>query len=163
MFGYRVVIKVPHTGPVNAENVSHLLKGDKRFPHHFAKPTTDDALLGHNLAYKLSQHGYRINFTLMFEPYQAQLALQAKPYFINSFVRHRAIQSKAICAQLAAFDCDSDVTHIAKLRDYLITVDMLSPSQADMDLLSVLQFARDTLKYRICPAIPTLFSFLVQR
>ena len=27
---YRVVIKVPHTGPVNKENVKELLSGDKR-------------------------------------------------------------------------------------------------------------------------------------
>ncbi|MFR9063037.1 MAG: hypothetical protein ACLVJO_04295 [[Clostridium] scindens] len=35
------------------------------------------------------QNGYRVNFTLMFEPAQTALALQAKPYFISSFIRHR--------------------------------------------------------------------------
>ena len=145
---YRVVIKVPHTGPVNGENVHRLLEGDGKYPTRFTNATTGDALLGHNLAYRLTQHGYRINFTLMFEPYQAQLALQAKPYFINSFVRHRAIQSRAIATMLAAFDSDGDSAHIKKLRDYLISIDMLSPSQAGMDLLDVLRLGRDTLRYR---------------
>ena len=96
----------------------------------------------------LNQHGYRINFTLMFEPYQTQLALQARPYFINSFVRHRALQSKAIKAQLAAYECDGDSAHITKLRDYMLSVDLLSPAQAGMDLLSVLQNAKDIIRYR---------------
>lgn len=145
---YRVVIKVPHTGPVNAENVESLLSGDKRCPTRFVDASTEDALLGHNLAYRLQEHGYRINFTLMFEPYQTQLALQAKPYFINSFIRHRAIQSRTIKNFLAAFDLDHDVSHIAKLRDYLVSVDFFAAGQASMDLLSVRQYAADILKYR---------------
>lgn len=145
---YRVVIKVPHTGPVNAENVSALLSGDKRLPVRFSEASTEDALLGHNLAYRLQQHGYRINFTLMFEPYQTQLALQAKPYFINSFVRHRAIQTRTMRTHLAAYEADGDVAHIAKLRDYMLAIDHLSPSQAGLDLLSVMQQARDVIRYR---------------
>lgn len=145
---YRVVIKVPHTGPVNAENVSSLLTGDKRFPKRFTDVTTGDALLGHNLAYMLWEHGYRVNFTLMFEPYQAQLALQARPYFINSFVRHRAVQSKAFQTYLAAYDRDGDAAHIQKLRDYMLSVDFLSPAQAAMDSLDVLRLAKDVIRYR---------------
>ncbi len=145
---YRVVIKVPHTGPVNAENVSCLLSGDKRCPTRYTEAATEDAFLGHNLAYRLQQHGYRINFTLMFEPYQTQLALQAKPYFINSFVRHRAIQSRAMRSHLAAYEVDGDAGHIIKLREYMIAMDYLSPAQAQLDLLSVMQQARDILRYR---------------
>jgi hypothetical protein len=76
---YRVVIKVPHTGPVNAENVKELLEGDKKFRRPYDGGTTKDKFRGHNLALLLHEHGYRINFTLMFEPYQTALALQARP------------------------------------------------------------------------------------
>ena len=145
---YRIVIKVPHTGPVNADTVGSLLEGDKRHPVHFSKGSTADALLGHNLAYKLQQQGYRINFTLMFEPYQTQLALQARPYFINSFVRHRLVQSTALKMHLAAFEADEDVKHIEKLRDFMMSVDLLAPGDEKMDLLKVLKLAKDTLNYR---------------
>ena len=145
---YRVVIKVPHTGPVNHDNVPSLLSGDGKCPTRFTEATTEDALLGHNLAYRLTQHGYRINFTLMFEPYQTQLALQAKPYFINSFVRHRAIQTRAIATMLAGYDADGDIAHVKKLRDYLVSVDYLAPAQSGMELLEVLRCGRDILRYR---------------
>lgn len=145
---YRVVIKVPHTGPVNCDNVGCLLDGDKMHPTRFTDATTEDALLGHNLAYKLTQHGYRINFTLMFEPYQTQLALQAKPYFINSFVRHRAIQTRTINTLLASYELDGEAGHIVKLRDYMISIDYLSPAQSKLDLLQVAQYARDIVRYR---------------
>lgn len=91
---YRVVIKVPHTGPVNTDNVNELLENDKLFSLRYNQPATADALHGHNLALKLREHGYRINYTLMFEPYQTAMALQAKPYFINSFIRHRLKQTE---------------------------------------------------------------------
>ena len=83
---YRVVIKVPHTGPVNAENVGQLMTGDKRFSQRYDQGRTEDFYRGHQLALMLHEHGYRVNFTLMFEPYQTALALQARPYFINSFI-----------------------------------------------------------------------------
>ena len=92
---YRVVIKVPHTGPVNAENVSELLEGDKKFQSvrtMQAPPKINSGAIIWLLL--LHEHGYRINFTLMFEPYQTALALQARPYFINSFIRHRGIASR---------------------------------------------------------------------
>ena len=38
---YRVVIKVPHTGPVNAENVDELLTGDKRFSLRYDEGRTE--------------------------------------------------------------------------------------------------------------------------
>ena len=60
---YRLVVKVPHTGPVNPENVSQLLSGDKHLDTRFDQATTADALRGHNLALRLREHGYRINYT----------------------------------------------------------------------------------------------------
>ena len=93
---YRVVIKVPHTGPVNTENVHELLEGDKKFQLAYDAGLTKDKFRGHNLALLLHEHGFRINFTLMFEPYQTALALQARPYFINSFIRHRGAASRSI-------------------------------------------------------------------
>ena len=101
---YRVVIKVPHTGPVNKENVGQLLNGNKRFSKRYNDVSTEDAFRGHNLALMLKEHGYRVNFTLMFEPYQTALALQARPYFINSFIRHRYMQSEDI-KKISGFIC----------------------------------------------------------
>ena len=43
---YRVVIKVPHTGPVNAENVKELLSGDKKFQRAYDAGTTADKFRG---------------------------------------------------------------------------------------------------------------------
>ena len=56
---YRVVIKVPHTGPVNAENVREILEGDKKFQRSYDAGTTKDKFRGHNLALLLHEHGYR--------------------------------------------------------------------------------------------------------
>ena len=86
---YRMVLKIPHTGPVNADNVSELLAGDKKLSTRWSQAATKDYLYGHNLALKMKEHGFRVNYTLMFEPWQTGMALQAKPYFINSFVRQR--------------------------------------------------------------------------
>ncbi|HZL05778.1 MAG TPA: transaldolase family protein, partial [Coriobacteriia bacterium] len=72
---WRVVIKVPHTGPVNAENVGQLLTGSKRLDRRWSEPATEDAFRGHNLALMLHEHGFRVNYTLMFDPHQTQLAL----------------------------------------------------------------------------------------
>jgi hypothetical protein len=145
---YRVVIKVPHTGPVNGDNVGQLLEGDKRFSTRHDSPATADALRGHNLALKLREHGYRINFTLMFEPYQTALALQAKPAFINSFVRHRAKQSEAIRRLLAAWDATEDPGRLVELRDYLLANDYLASGETGRSLLDVLKIGRDLLRYR---------------
>jgi hypothetical protein len=46
-------IKVPHTGPVNAQNAGQLLEGDKRLGTRYNKGSTADYLYGHNLALKL--------------------------------------------------------------------------------------------------------------
>lgn len=137
---YRVVIKVPHTGPVNRENVNQLLQGDKKFKLPYDGGTTKDKFHGHNLAYMLQEHGYRINFTLMFEPYQTALALQARPYFINAFVRHRLMASFAIKDLLAKNSMD-------ELKKFFIDKDFLPPT-SEMSPVDVKKMAERILKYR---------------
>lgn len=137
---YRVVIKVPHTGPVNKDNVSQLLQGDKKFQLPYDGGTTKDKFRGHNLAYMLQEHGYRINFTLMFDPYQTALALQARPYFINSFVRHRLVASQSMQSLLAKGS-------IAELKKFFIEKDYLAPS-SDMSEADVKKMAERILRYR---------------
>ncbi|MGA4507251.1 transaldolase family protein [Propionibacteriaceae bacterium G1746] len=145
---WRVVIKVPHTGPVNAGNVSQLLNGAKKLDQRWWQPATADALRGHNLALKLREHGFRVNFTLMFEPYQAQLALQAKPYFINSFVRHRLIQTRHIATLLDDHDMGGGDVTVAELRRYLVDTDNLAVTDTDYDANEVLALARRMVAYR---------------
>ena len=145
---WRMVIKVPHTGPVNPGNVHQLLTGDKRLYRHYLAPTTEDALRGHNLALKLHDHGFRVNFTLMFEPYQTQLALQARPYFINSFIRHRILQSTKMRSLLDAHAASGDDSLLVQLRDYMINTDYLAAGRAACDLCEVRRLAEQILSYR---------------
>ena len=145
---YRLVVKVPHMGPVNGKNVNELLTGDKKFSLRYDQPATEDAFRSHNLALKLREHGYRINYTLMFDPYQTALALQAKPAFINSFVRHRMKQSEQMKNLLAFYEITRDVKHLEDLRTMMLSVDLLSKNEADKDLLKVKQFAEELIKYR---------------
>mgnify|MGYP003816106089 CR=1 FL=1 len=144
---YRLVVKVPHMGPVNAANVNELLTGTSRLSQPYTSPRTEDAFRSHNLALKLREHGYRVNYTLMFEPYQAALALQAKPYFINAFIRHRLVQSRRIAFLVAAFKDTGDTSHLAELRDYLVKNDHL-PSPESMELADVLRYGEDLIRYR---------------
>lgn len=145
---YRVVIKVPHTGPVNLENMCELLDGDKKFKRRCTEGATADMVRGHNLALTLREHGFRINFTLMFEPFQTALALQAKPYFINSFIRHRHIQSIAIRRYLDLFKVSEDPQFLADLRKYFIDNDYLPTSMSGMDLFEVKKMGERITKYR---------------
>ena len=145
---YRVVIKVPHTGPVNAENVHELLTGDKKFSLKYDQGKTEDFVRGHNLALMLREHGYRINFTLMFEPYQAALALQAKPYFINSFIRHRFVQTQAIQRSLELFETTNDPAFLADLRKFFIEKDYLPSGAGNIELLDVRKLGEEILAYR---------------
>jgi hypothetical protein len=145
---YRVVIKVPHTGPVNGENVQELLTGEKTFQRRFYEGATADMLRGHNLALMLREHGFKINFTLMFEPYQTALALQAKPYFINSFVRHRLFQSEQMKRLLDLYRVSEDAKFLQDLRALLLKGDYLAPKDADLDLLEVKRMTEYILKYR---------------
>lgn len=145
---WRVVIKVPHTGPVNGDNVEQLLGGSTRLAHRWWEPATKDAFLGHNLALRLREHGFRINFTLMFEPHQALLALQARPAFINSFVRHRLIQTQRMAALLERYSDSGHESTLEELRDYMIACDMLAAGDDGFDLEEVRQRAEWTVRYR---------------
>ena len=99
----------------------------------------------------LRERGYRVNYTLMFEPYQTALALQAKPAFINSFVRHRSGQTKRIFDLLEFYRISGDSAHLIALRDYLISTDYLPDGDQDRDLLSVLGYAQQLVAYRQYP------------
>ncbi|MBN2636297.1 MAG: hypothetical protein JXR61_08500 [Prolixibacteraceae bacterium] len=144
---YRIVIKVPHTGPVNAQNVNELLTGDKKFQRAYDGGTTEDKFRGHNLALLLHEHGYRINFTLMFEPYQTALALQARPYFINSFVRHRGMASIAIKNYLDQFAASEDKNVLEALKKFFVDKDFIAPEN-NMSLTEVKETGERILKYR---------------
>jgi hypothetical protein len=145
---WRVVIKVPHTGPVNPANVGQLLSGDKRLAQRYDAPTTEDALRGHNLALKFHERGFRVNFTLMFEPYQTRLALQARPYFINAFIRHRLLQTTRMAGLLDAHAASGDADLLVTLRDYLVANDYLPPAEADLGLDQVRRTAERIVAYR---------------
>ena len=145
---YRVIIKVPHMGPVNEHNVHQLLEGDKRLDVAYSSPATADAFRSHQLALKLREHGFRINYTLMFEPYQTALALQAKPAFINSFIRHRTTQSSKIKGLLDAYDASFDKDYLVELRKYLLASDYLASGDTEHDLLDVRRIAHVLLDYR---------------
>lgn len=145
---WRTVIKVPHTGPVNAENLGQLLEGDGHLDVRFDAPPTKDAFRGHNLALALREHGFRVNFTLMFEPYQARLALQARPAFINAFVRHRLFQSQRMAQLLAEHAETRDEAPLVALRTYLLDNDYLSSSDADTDLDECRRLAQRVVAYR---------------
>ncbi len=145
---YRLVMKVPHTGPVNHENVHELLSGDKKFNRKFDNGSTMDKFRGHNLALLLHEHGYRVNFTLMFEPYQTALALQARPYFINAFIRQRKNQSMSLKNLLELFETSKSELYLKQLRDYMISNDFLPPSEKDISLFEVKRIAERILKYR---------------
>ena len=145
---YRVVIKVPHTGSVNAGNVNELLSGDKKFHRRYDQGSTADLLRGHQLAVLLREHGYRVNFTLMFEPYQTAMALQAKPYFINSFIRHRESQTAMIKRYLTQYRVLDEASCLVDLRNFLIEKDYLSAEEKDFDLLQVKKMGERILEYR---------------
>lgn len=144
---YRVVIKVPHTGPVNKDNVNQLLTGDKKLDTRYSQPRTADAFRGHRLALMLKEHGYRVNFTLMFETWQTALALQAKPYFINSFIRHRLMQSQEMEKYLGLFDSSRNVKYLEALRTFMIDKDYYSAEDV-VGLEEVREDARRILKQR---------------
>jgi hypothetical protein len=145
---WRVVIKVPHTGPVNADNVGQLLTGDKRLDRRSWEPATEDAFRGHKLALRLREHGFRVNFTLMFESYQTQLALQARPYFINSFIRHRLMQSTRMRTLLDGYAATRDTSLLLTLREYMIATDYLAGSDTDFNLEECKRMAEQIVSYR---------------
>lgn len=145
---WRLVVKVPHTGPVNAANVGQLLSGSKRLDVPWSSGSIEDRLRGHNLALRLAESGYKVNFTLMFEPYQTQMALQARPYFINSFIRHRKIQSTRITGLLTAYEATGDDEFLRQLRSYMLANDYLPAGAEDCEIAKVLGIARAALHAR---------------
>lgn len=145
---YRLVVKVPHSGPVTAENVSQLMSGNKRLDTRYDKCSCEDAFMSHNLALRLREHGYRVNYTLMFEPYQTALAMQAKPYFINSFIRHRLKQSQAFKHLTDAYDATGDERYLKELRQYMLENDYLSAGEENADLNWCYKKAKEIISYR---------------
>ena len=103
---------------------------------------------GHNLALLLHDHGYRINFTLMFEPYQTALALQARPYFINAFIRHRGTASRTIKNLLNGFKETNDDKFLEDLKTFFIEKDFMPPSANGLSLGEVRAKAERLLKFR---------------
>jgi hypothetical protein len=142
---YRLVIKIPHTGPINKGNVNDLVSGS--FTKGFEEGTITDNLYGHNLAYALQERGYRINFTLMFEPHQTAIAMQARPYFINTFIKARYYATLEMKRLVDGFDKTGDKEYFRNLKTYMINNDMLSQGQAEGTDDSVLSKARWMLVY----------------
>ena len=145
---YRLVVKVPHTGPVNAGNAPQLLSGDGHLDVRYDEPTAADAFRGHRLALTLREPGFRVNFTLMFEPYQARLALQVRPYFVNAFVRHRLAQSRRMAALLDEHAATGQEAPLVALRAFLLENDYLSTKDADADLQECRRLAERVVAYR---------------
>ena len=141
---WRIVIKVPHTGPVAAANYGQLLAGSKRLDRRWDTASPEEGFAGHRLALKLREHGFRVNFTLMFEPYQAQLALQARPAFINSFIRNRLAQTRRLEQLLRRTD---DEQALVELRDYLVEIDGLSGAETDFAPKAAGEIARRLVDY----------------
>ncbi|MEG0750710.1 MAG: transaldolase family protein [Oscillospiraceae bacterium] len=146
---HRVVIKVPHTGPINSENISELLSGDKRFHRRWNAGSTADRMRGHNLAIMLKEHGYRVNFTLMFEPFQTAMALQASPYFINSFIMFREQQTKYLSGLMNAYESTGELGFVNSMREFMLANDYLGANEAEIDGLSVLKEAENILRNRL--------------
>lgn len=142
---WRTVIKVPHTGPVHHGNVDQLLTGTKWLDRRWDSAGVEEGFAGHRLALKLREHGFRVNFTLMFEPYQAQLALQARPAYINSFVRNRFAQTRRMAALLERIERDEAA--LVELRDYLVSIDVLSGADVDYSPTDAEAIARRLVDY----------------
>ncbi len=133
---------------MTADNVSQLLSGEKRLDRRYNDVTTEGAFRGHDIALKLHEAGYRVNFTLMFEPFQTQLALQARPYFINTFLRHRLVQSGKIKGYIDAYDESGDEKCFQISAHTLISCDYLCPGDISLDTGEVLKMAKGIIKYR---------------
>lgn len=143
---YRLVVKVPHTGPIAPGDKGALVGGS--FSKGFADGTVESNFYGHNLAYQLQQKGYRTNFTLMFEPHQIALALQAKPYFINTFIKQRFNTTFAMQGLVTQYLDSGDIALVERLRDLMAKEDMLSPAESAGALSHVLDKAKWILTYR---------------
>ena len=76
------------------------------------------------------------------------MALQARPYFINSFINKRMMTSTYVAGMLSAYDSTRDLQFLKTLRSYFVDVDFLPKSEAELDLAEVEKMARETLTYR---------------
>lgn len=140
---YRLVAKVPHTGPLNSANVKDFLNGSYSA---YDDGEVADFFMGHNLAYRLSQKGYRVNFTLMFDPHQTALALLARPYFINAFVERRYTQSLEMRSLLQKLDQTGDAAYRELLHDFMAKSDLLASN--DTNIAAAEGQARRLVAYR---------------
>ncbi len=145
---WRVVITVPPTGPVNASNATQLLSGDGRLDRRWSEASPEDAFAGHHLALKLREQGFRVNFTLMFEPHQAQLALQARPSFVTCLVGGRFAQTTRLAQLLARYEATRQEEPLVELRAYLLAHDHLASGDAGCDLADVRATAERLVRYR---------------
>jgi len=146
---YRVVIKVPHTGMINAGTVSQLTTGERHMNERYNSGATADFFRGHNIALMLKEHGYRVNFTLMFEPYQAALALQARPYFINSFVQIRRDCGIVMAGLMKAYEDTGDVSFVHRLKEFMYENDFIGLKEREQgDLFDAYNMARETIRFR---------------
>jgi transaldolase len=146
---YRVVIKVPHTGMINAQTVNQLTSGEQHMNRRYNNGSTADFFRGHNIALLLREHGYRVNFTLMFEPYQTALALQAKPYFINSFIQMRYGNSLVITGLLKSYEETGDTSFIEKLKIYMYENDYIGVDDfREGDTFEIFNYAKEIIRYR---------------
>ena len=76
------------------------------------------------------------------------LAMQARPYFINTFLRHRLLQSQNIKKYVDMYEVSKDNKILETLKDYFISCDYYTEADRDMALADVLAFGKDLLKYR---------------
>jgi hypothetical protein len=84
----------------------------------------------------------------MFEPHQTLLALQARPYFINAFVRHRRMQSATMRELIDAYRESRDDAVLEKLRTFLIDKDYLARTDTAFPLPDALTMAERIVRYR---------------
>lgn len=139
---YRLVVKVPHTGAISPGQAEQLLTGDGLLDHRCYDGSPGDLLRGHALALKLTELGHRVNFTLMFEPYQTALALQSRPYFINAFLRHRLNFARRIEGLVAGYAATDDTWFVKELRRHLVAHHYLGRSEDNLDLLETLTIGK---------------------
>lgn len=145
---YRLVVKVPHTGAISPSQQDALLSGDGLLDHRYYDGTPGDLFRGHALSLRLAELGHRVNFTLMFEPYQTPLALQCRPYFINAFIRHRLNATRRMEGLLAGYAATEDVWFATELRRYMVSNHYLGRGDDTLDLLDTLTTARQIVATR---------------
>jgi len=76
------------------------------------------------------------------------LAIQSRPYFINTFLRHRLIQSMNIKKYIDAYNSTKDDAQLVALRDYFIDNDYYKPDDVNTNLKDVYLSGADIIKYR---------------